>query len=272
MKKLLEKFLALPKKTRIISIVLAAVILCGAITGIAIGASKCGGSNGDNDNSTSTPSEESSSVVEEPEIPSFSAFIGEPCTVTIGADDEYVLVYCKIFADVTVSWEGDATVMMGKTEITNNSTIESQGKVVEFKVSSSAGTVVMTFSEIAQEAAKELIIGENAVAFAGEIVEYTFTATEAGTYQLSLAEGEDNASVSCEYLKYLFDNGEPVLDSDGNQMSNLITEPCEFVDEDSNPIAYEITLAQGETITFYVSAQDEATTEDIINLVWSKKL
>lgn len=268
MKKLLEKFLALSKKTRIISIVLAAVILCGAITGIAIGASKCGSSNEGGNNSTPTSSVEESSGEEEPEIKSFSPKVGEPCTISFIAGELSAEGRLQALGTFTIAWTGNATIKYEGNEISNGAQVELKGARTPIMLyptdTTQATVVVLTISEVEKET-NPLVLGDNAVEFKGESVAYSFTADEAGTYILSLAEGEENAAVSCEYLKLLFDqNGNPVLDENGNQMSNDITEPCE--------VPYEITLAKDQTITFYVSAKDDATTEDTINLVWSKKL
>ena len=91
-----------------------------------------------------------------------------------------------------------------------------------------------------------LAVGENAVAVtvtnyycAG--TEVTFTATEAGTYTISAAEGENNADVFCIDIE-------------------------EFID-----LPYTFELEEGETISFIIATTAYMTlTEDVINLVIAK--
>lgn len=100
-----------------------------------------------------------------------------------------------------------------------------------------------------EPASNVLVLGENAVYVTIENyycagVEMTFTATEAGTYTISAAEGEENAD-----------------------LTDLGTE--QWIET----LPYEFTLEAGESITFLVctSANVMTTTEDTIDLVIAKK-
>ncbi len=111
------------------------------------------------------------------------------------------------------------------------------------------GMLTVTASGATEPKGNVLVLGENAVYVtivnyycAG--VEMTFTATEAGTYTISPAEGEENAD-----------------------LTDMGTE--EWIET----LPYEFTLEAGESITFLVctSANVMTTTEDTIDLVISKK-
>ncbi len=94
-----------------------------------------------------------------------------------------------------------------------------------------------------------LVLGENSIYvtiennFAGN-VEATFTATEAGTYTINAADGEENAVVIIETLN-----------------------SSEMVD-----LPYEFTLAEGESITLIISSAADvmSETEDYVDLVIAK--
>ena len=95
----------------------------------------------------------------------------------------------------------------------------------------------------------ELVLGENSIYvtienYFANTVEVTFTATEAGTYVLNAADGEENAVVLIE-------------DAYGSEMVEL---------------PYEFTLEAGASITLLVTtgADVMTETEDTIDLVLTK--
>ena len=123
------------------------------------------------------------------------------------------------------------------------------GESFTFLVSTSANIMTETEDYIdltltKKETVNELVLGDNSIDvvvtnFYPEQTMVTFTATEAGTYTLAAAEGEENADVY-------------------------------FNDEWIEELPYEFTLAAGESIVFGVATLDIMLTEDTIDLVITK--
>ena len=123
------------------------------------------------------------------------------------------------------------------------------GETITFFVSTSANVMTETEDYIdltltKKETVNELVLGDNSIDvvvtnFYPEQTMVTFTATEAGTYTLAAAEGEENADVY-------------------------------FNDEWIEEFPYEFTLAAGESIVFGVATLDFMLTEDTIDLVITK--
>ena len=123
------------------------------------------------------------------------------------------------------------------------------GESFTFLVSTSANIMTETEDYIdltltKEETVNELVLGDNSIDvvvtnFYPEQTMVTFTATEAGTYTLAAAEGEENADVY-------------------------------FNDEWIEELPYEFTLAAGESIVFGVATLDWMLTEDTIDLVITK--
>ena len=123
------------------------------------------------------------------------------------------------------------------------------GESFTFLVSTSANIMTETEDYIdltltKKETVNELVLGDNSIDvvvtnFYPEQTMVTFTATEAGTYTLAAAEGEENADVY-------------------------------FNDEWIEELPYEFTLAAGESIVFGVATLDWMLTEDTIDLVITK--
>ena len=171
--------------------------------------------------------------------------------ISLGQDDGFT--YLKWIADengtlnITYSGMGMFEIYSVAGEEVHAETAEvNEGDVVIIQGTGMYGAVVSaTFAMGESVATNVLVLGENAVNVtvnnyycAGTDV--TFTATEAGTYVLSAADGETNASV--------------------------------FTDNESVDLPYEFTLAANESITFNVATTAIMTlTEDTINLVVEKK-
>lgn len=171
--------------------------------------------------------------------------------ISLGQDDGFT--YLKWIADengtlnITYSGMGMFEIYSVAGEEVHAETAEvNEGDVVIIQGTGMYGAVVSaTFAMGESVATNVLVLGENAVNVtvnnyycAGTDV--TFTATEAGTYVLSAADGETNASV--------------------------------FTDNESVDLPYEFTLAANESITFKVATAAYMTlTEDTIDLVVTKK-
>jgi len=123
------------------------------------------------------------------------------------------------------------------------------GESFTFLVSTAANVMTETEDYIdltltKKETVNELVLGDNSIDvvvtnFYPEQTMVTFTASEAGTYTLAAAEGEENADVY-------------------------------FNDEWIEELPYEFTLAAGESIVFGVATLDFMLTEDTIDLVITK--
>ncbi len=132
------------------------------------------------------------------------------------------------------------TIAAGGTLYISVATYDYAADTIAFTV-----TVEATGTPGGAGSANVLVLGENAVDvtvtnYYANATTVTFTATEAGTYTLSAADGETNADV---YI--------------------TMGDWCE--------LPYTFTLAAGETISFDVCSEDFMTvTEDTINLVLTK--
>ncbi len=167
--------------------------------------------------------------------------------------DNYTTQYTGTYS-YSVDSTDTVTVMAGTDDISS---------VLNFKQDNGELTLVIRGTDYPLTASTgsitpqnpELVIGANAIDVevvnnfcAG--VDATFTATEAGTYILSVADDEDNASVA--YY------GDP------NDYSDDVWDVFEEGD-------YEFTLAAGESITFNIATSDVMLTEDTIDLVLTKQ-
>ncbi len=200
----------------------------------------------DESDSSSQSSSASSSGSQDPKITEFYPKVNEECTITLTAGEEYALGYTPASGEFKISWTGDATLKINNKTITNGSVIELEGKSNTLKLiptdTTKANEIKLTIAEIAATQAKALVLGENEI----EVTDYegtkvTFTATEAGSYKLSAAQGETNANAS-------------IVTANSSEMIEL---------------PYTVTLAVDQVITFNISSTS-STTPDTVNVVWEK--
>jgi hypothetical protein len=207
-------------------------------------------------------------------------FVGEPGTAsnpyvwTEGTNNIQLPMWGEVIYKVDVNVTGNLTVTFGaenirgycganpmqiRIPVVSGEAISVMPGTYYFALSSSDHTAVQTTATVAiEEESQEvnpegtaLVMGENQFTiqiinnFQNDIKAY-FTATEAGKYVLSAAEGEETAVVGIE-------------DAYGFEMLDL---------------PYSFELEAGETIAFVVStsANVMTTTEDVVDLVLVKDL
>ena len=176
--------------------------------------------------------------------------MGEETTVEIPAG-KIAQTYPKMAGDFTFAWAGEAKVFVDGNEIENGAVVSLWNSFIEVKPNDATAdcTVVLTLAEY-KEPATALVLGENAVNVSVEGyfcagTEVEFTAAKAGTYVLSVAEGEENADFTL------------IGESEATWIEVL---------------PYEFELAEGETIKFLVCTTAIMTlTEDEINFVIAEK-
>ncbi|MBQ7353191.1 MAG: hypothetical protein IJW54_04210 [Clostridia bacterium] len=174
--------------------------------------------------------------------------IANGTTITIGAD-YYTPIYVTVNAGVTATMNEGAqfvTEADGPLGTTVTPTVDTTYMVYADSMAGAMVQIVGSTGTTEEPESNALVLGENAVYVTIENyycagVEVTFTATEAGTYTISAAEGEENADL--------------------------------YVNEEYIELPYEFTLEAGESITFRVCtlANVMTTTEDTIDLVIAKK-
>ncbi len=152
----------------------------------------------------------------------------------------------EFYATYILSWLSDkVTITKNDDPLASGATIDfynANYTVITLTVSEEVN-VTLTLAVPAPEAGNELVIGDNAlnVPAGWEGMDVTFTAPAAGEYTLSPAEGESN-----HYVMLIANNSAEGID-----------------------LPYTFTLAEGETITFNISAYDYSADE--INLVLAAK-
>lgn len=195
---------------------------------------------------SSVSSSEQTSGPEEAPITEFFPKVNTECTISLQVGEEYALGYTPASGEFKISWTGDATLTINNQNVTNGAVIELEGKSNTLKLiptdTTKANEIKLTIAEIAAAEVKALVLGENAI----EVTDYegtkvTFTATEAGSYKLSAAQGETKANAS-------------IVTANSSEMIEL---------------PYTVTLAVDQVITFNISSTS-STTPDTVNVVWEK--
>ena len=181
-------------------------------------------------------------------------WVGEENAISI-PEGKYFFTNVSAFmgGSFVITWTGDITVEINGVAIENGDMVELNDMWSgsnSFLINSIDGSAVEATLTIAEykEPATEITLGNVDVTVTVENfycagVEVVFTATEAGEYTLSAAEGEANADVSV--------------------VNDNITEWIEN-------LPYTFTLEAGESITFIIATSDVMVDSDEINLVLAK--
>lgn len=179
---------------------------------------------------------------------------GEETTISIPEGKYFSTnVYSRVGGKFTVSWSGDVTVEINGEAVENGAVVElitsyeGPNTLVIKAANNAAAEVVLNLANY-KEPATPIAVGNVNVTVSVENfycagVEVIFTATEAGEYKLSVAEGEENADVTL--------------------VEENVTEWIEN-------LPYSFTLEAGESITFIIATTNVMVESDEINLVLEK--
>ena len=182
---------------------------------------------------------------------------GEETTISIPEGKYFSTnVYSLVGGKFMVSWSGDVTVEINGEAVENGAVVElitsyeGPNTLVIKAANNAAAEVVLNLANY-KEPATPIAVGNVNVTVSVENfycagVETIFTATEAGEYKLSVAEGEENAAVLI------------VTDSEFGMMTEDVELP------------YAFTLEAGESITFIIATTNVMVESDEINLVLEK--
>ena len=181
-------------------------------------------------------------------------WLGEENTISI-PEGKYFFsnVYSFVGGKFTASWTGDVTVEINGVAVENGAVVELKNmyegaNTFVIKAANNAAVEVVLNVANYKEPATPIAVGNVNVTVTVENyycagVEVIFTATEAGEYKLSVAEGEENADVTLV---------------EGNV--------TEWIEE----LPYSFTLEAGESITFIIATANLMVESDEINLVLEK--
>ena len=181
-------------------------------------------------------------------------WVGEENTISI-PEGKYFFTNVSAFmgGSFVITWTGDITVEINGVAIENGDMVELNDMWTgsnSFLINSINGSAVEATLTIAEykEPATEITLGNVDVTVSVENsycagVEVVFTATEAGEYTISAAEGEENADISV------------VMGNVTEWLENL---------------PYTFTLEAGESITFIIATSNMMVETDEINLVLAK--